>query len=51
VKAVQEAAALKLTARKEKVVASLGTERAEALLRATEGMDDAAFEAVLPPLV
>lgn len=50
VKAAQEAAALKLTARKEKVVASLGTERAEALLKATEGMDDAAFEAVASAL-
>lgn len=50
VKAAQEAAALKLTARKEKVVASLGTERAEALLKATEGMNDAAFEAVASAL-
>jgi GTP cyclohydrolase III len=41
---------LKLAARKEKVVASLGTERADALLKVTEGMDDAAFEAVVSAL-
>lgn len=48
--AVAEALAAKLEARKEKIVATLGTERAEALLKATEGMDDAAFEAVATAL-
>lgn len=44
------AAALKLSARKEKLVASIGTERADALMQATEGMEDAAFEAVAAAL-
>lgn len=48
-KAEAEAAALavKLDARKEKVIAAVGTERADALLTVTEEMDDAAFDAVL----
>lgn len=45
-----EALARKLAARKEKVVAAIGTERADALLKVTEGMDDAAFEAVASAL-
>jgi hypothetical protein len=48
--AVKEALAAKMEARKEKIVATLGTERADALLKATEGMDDAAFEAVASAL-
>lgn len=48
-KEAAEAAALaaKLNARKEKVLAAVGTERADALLQVTEEMDDAAFDAVL----
>lgn len=51
-KTAAEAAALatKLAVRKEKLVASIGTERADALLKVTEGMDDAAFEAVVSAL-
>lgn len=45
-----EALAQKLAARKEKVVAAIGTERADALLKVTENMDDAAFEAVVSAL-
>jgi hypothetical protein len=51
-KAEAEATALaaRAKARKEKVVAAIGTERADALLAVTEGMDDAAFEAVVGAL-
>lgn len=49
-KAAAEAAAAKLEARKEKVIGIVGTERADALLKVTEGMDDAAFEAVVAAL-
>lgn len=38
-------------ARKEKIVAAIGTEKAGALFEATEGLDDAAFEAVVSALV
>lgn len=48
--AVVDAAALKAAARKEKVIAAVGTERAPALLTVTEGMEDAAFDAVLSAL-
>jgi hypothetical protein len=41
------AAAVKLAARKEKVIAAIGTERADALMAATEGLDDAQFAAVV----
>ncbi len=44
---IAEAAEAKLTARKEKVVEMIGTERADALLSATASMDDNAFDAVL----
>jgi hypothetical protein len=33
--------------RKEKIVAAVGTEKADALVAATEGMDEAAFNAVM----
>lgn len=51
-KAAAEAAAqaAKLEARKEKVLGIVGTERADALLKVTEGMDDTAFEAVVAAL-
>lgn len=49
-KAAAEAAALKLAARNDRVIAALGTERAAAVMKATEGMDDAAFEAVVTAL-
>lgn len=51
-KQAAEASALaaKLAVRKEKVVAAIGTARADALLTVTEGMDDAAFDAVLAAL-
>lgn len=39
--------ATKMAARKEKIVASIGTEKADALMKATEGLDDTAFEAVV----
>lgn len=50
VAAAAEAAAAKLSARKEKLVAALGTERADALMKVTEGMEDAAFDAVISAL-
>jgi uncharacterized protein YPO0396 len=37
----------KAAARKEKIVAAVGTERAEAVATATEGLTDASFDAVL----
>lgn len=40
----------RLAARKELVVAAVGTERADALLTATEGLDEAAFSAVVSAL-
>lgn len=48
-KAQAEASALeaKLTARKEKIVAAVGTDKAEALLAATQGVDDAQFSAIV----
>lgn len=45
------ALAAKLSARKEKVVAAIGTERADSLMAATEGLDDTAFDAVVSALV
>ena len=50
VDAAAQAAAAKLAARNERLVASLGTERAAAVMTATEGMEDAAFEAVVAAL-
>lgn len=47
---VANARAVKLAARKEKVVAAIGTEKADGLMLATEGLDDAAFEAVVSAL-
>jgi hypothetical protein len=49
--AIEEAKAAKLAARKEKVVAAIGTEKAQGLLSATEELDDAAFGAVVSALV
>lgn len=48
--AVADAAAAKLAGRKEKLVALLGTERADALLTVTENMEDAGFDAVVSAL-
>lgn len=48
--AVADAEAKRLTARKEKVEAAVGTEKSVALLAATEALDDAAFEAVVSAL-
>ena len=45
--AAAEATAAKLAARKEKIVAAVGTARADAVFAAVEGMEDAQFEAVL----
>jgi hypothetical protein len=45
--AAAEAAAAKLNARKEKIVAAVGTERADALMAATQALDDAAFDAIV----
>ena len=47
---VAAALAAKLAARKEKVVATIGTEKADALLAATENLDYAAFSAVVSAL-
>lgn len=44
---VAQAKAAKLSARKEKVIEMIGTERADALMTATAEMDDAGFTAVL----
>lgn len=44
------AEAQRLAARKEKVEAAIGTEKAAGLLAATENLDDAAFEAVVSAL-
>lgn len=43
--------AAKLAARKEKIVAAIGDEKADGLMAATEGLDDAAFNAVVSALV
>lgn len=45
-----QAEAAKLTARKEKIVAAVGTERADALMEATKDTPDASFEAVVAAL-
>lgn len=45
-----KAEAVKFTARKEKVVSAIGTEKADGLMLATQGLDDAAFEAVVSAL-
>jgi hypothetical protein len=44
------AAVAKAAARKEKVEAAIGTEKAAGLLLATEGLDDASFDAVVAAL-
>ena len=45
-----KAEAAKFTARKEKVVSAIGTEKADGLMLATQGLDDAAFDAVVSAL-
>lgn len=45
-----QAVAAKLTARKEKLVAAVGTARADALMDSTQGVDDVAFETVVSAL-
>ena len=40
----------KFAARKEKVVSAIGTEKADGLMLATQGLDDAAFDAVVSAL-
>lgn len=45
-----KAEAAKFTARKEKVVLAIGTEKADGLMLATQGLDDAAFAAVVSAL-
>src|SRR5687768_14996995 len=47
---IAQAAAAKLAVRKDKVVAAIGTEKADGLMAATENLDDAAFEAVVSAL-
>jgi hypothetical protein len=47
---VVKAEAAKFTARKEKVVLAIGTEKADGLMLATQGLDDVAFEAVVSAL-
>lgn len=47
---VVKAEAAKFTARKEKVVLAIGTEKADGLMLATQGLDDAAFGAVVSAL-
>lgn len=44
---VAEAAEKRLAARKQTIVAAIGTAKADALLEATEGLDDKAFSAVV----
>lgn len=44
---VAEAEALRLNTRKEKITAAVGTERADALMAATQALDDAAFDAIV----
>ena len=45
-----KAEAAKFTARKEKVVLAIGTEKADGLMLATQGLDDASFDAVVSAL-
>lgn len=45
-----EAALQRLTARKEKIKAAVGTSKSDALMAATESLDDAAFDAVVSAL-
>jgi chromosome segregation ATPase len=47
---VAEAEAARLNARKEKIVAAVGTERADALMAATEALGDEQFNAVVAAL-
>lgn len=46
-KALAAAEAAKLQTRKEKIEATVGSEKADALMTATTGLDDTAFDAVL----
>jgi hypothetical protein len=48
---VAAAAATKLNARKAKIEAAIGTEKAAGLMAATEGLEDAQFDAVISALV
>jgi hypothetical protein len=45
-----KAEAAKFVARKEKVVSAIGSEKADGLMLATQGLDDAAFDAVVSAL-
>lgn len=45
-----EATEKKLSARKEKIVASIGTAKAEGVMAATKDLDDAQFEAIVSAL-
>jgi hypothetical protein len=45
-----KAEAAKFVARKEKVVSAIGTAKADGLMLATQGLDDAAFDAVVSAL-
>lgn len=45
-----KAEAAKFVARKEKVVSAIGTEKADGLMLATQGLDDVAFDAVVSAL-
>ena len=45
-----KAEAAKFAVRKEKVVSAIGTEKADGLMLATQGLDDAAFDAVVSAL-
>lgn len=45
-----KAEAAKYAARKDKVVSAIGTEKADGLMLATQGLDDAAFDAVVSAL-
>ncbi len=47
---VVKAEAAKFTARKEKVVLVIGTEKADGLMLATQGLDDTSFDAVVKAL-
>lgn len=47
---ITEAAEKKLSARKEKIVAAIGTTKAEGVMAATKDLDDASFEAIVSAL-
>lgn len=48
---IAEAAQAKMNARKAQIEATLGTDKAEAVLKATENLEDAAFDVVLSAFV